>query len=160
MKKLLLVLVIAFASCNAQNSTEFSNEALNDTFVSLDGKELPFKDIISQYKGKKVLIDVWASWCGDCIKGMPKVVDLQNKYKDVVYLFLSLDKSDEDWKLGIKKYNVQGEHYFLTSGWKGAFGKFVNLDWIPRYMVIDENGKIKMFKAVHADDSKVTDALK
>lgn len=160
MKKLLVVLVIIFVSCNTKKPTEFSKEALNDTFISLDGKKLLFSDVINQYKGKKVVIDVWASWCGDCIKGMPKIVALQEQYKDAVYLFLSLDKNDEEWKMGIEKYNVKGEHYFITSGWKGAFGKFVNLDWIPRYMVIDENGKIAMFKAIHADDTKIIEALK
>lgn len=160
MKKLVLLLVIAFVSCNAQRPTEFSEKALNDTFISLDGKKVSFKEVINQYKGKKVVVDIWASWCGDCINGMPKVVNLQNTYKDAVYLFLSLDRTDAEWKAGIKKYNVQGEHYLVTSGWKGDFGNFVNLDWIPRYMVIDENGKIAMFKAVHADDSDILKALK
>lgn len=160
MRKLLLICVFAFISCNAQNPTEFSKEALNDSFISLEGKELAFKDVINQYKGKKVLIDVWASWCRDCIVGMPKLIKLQEEYKDVVYLFLSLDKTQEEWKSGIKKYNIKGEHYFLTSGWKGSFGSFVNLDWIPRYMVINESGEISLFKAIHADDNKVLEALK
>lgn len=159
MKKLLVVLVV-FLSCKAIAQTRFSEKALNDTFISLDGKELSFKEIISKHKGKKILIDVWASWCKDCIEGMPKLVALQQRYKNVVYLFLSLDKSDEEWKAGIKKYNVQGEHYFITSGWKGDFGSFVNLDWVPRYMVVDESGKIVMFKAVYADDSKIINTLK
>lgn len=159
MKKLILVLAVVFMGCNLENPTEFSEKALNDKFIAFDGKELPFKEIINQYKGKKVLINIWASWCGDCIKGMPRVVALQEKYKDVAYVFLSLDKNDEEWKAGIKKYNVIGDHYFLTSGWKGDFGSFVNIDWIPRYMVIDENGKITLFKAVHADDGRVIKVL-
>lgn len=160
MKKLFLVLVIAFVSCNAQNPTEFSEKALNDTFVSLDGKKSTFKEIINKYKGKKVVIDIWASWCRDCIKGLPKVVALQKENKDVVFLFLSLDKNDEEWKAGIKKYNIEGEHYFITSGWKGDFGNFLDIDWIPRYLVINKEGKITLFKAVRADDNKLLEALK
>lgn len=160
MKKLAWLIFALLISCNTQKPTEFSQKALNDTFISLKGKELTFQHVLNKYKNKKVFIDIWASWCADCIKGMPKVVALQKKHKDVVYLFLSLDTTQEEWKKGIKKYNVNGEHYLVTSGWKGDFGNFVNLSWIPRYMVIDENSKITLFKSVHADDDKITEVLK
>lgn len=160
MKKILLILVIAFIGCSIEKPTQFSEKALNDKLITQSGKTNPFKEIIDQYKGKKVLIDIWASWCGDCIKGLPSVVELQKAHKDVVYLFLSLDKTPQEWKEGINKYNITGEHYLLQSGWKGDFGNFVSLDWVPRYLVIDENGKIVLFKAIHADDENVIEALK
>lgn len=160
MKKLLLVFVIVFASCNTEKPTKFSKEALNDTLISLNGEKNLFNEILTKYKGKKIVIDIWASWCGDCIKGMPKVVALQEEYKDVVFLFLSLDKTEKEWKAGIKKYSVQGEHYFLASGKEGGLGNFVTIDWIPRYMIINENGTIALFKAVHANDNNIINALK
>ena len=162
MKKLSYVLIVCLLifSCEAQEApTQFSDQALNDTFITLDGQHITFNTIIEQYKGKKILIDVWASWCGDCIKGMPKVKALQKDYKDVVYIFLSLDKNLESWKKGIKRYGVAGEHYYMRSGWKGDFGDFLDLDWIPRYVVVDSDGKIKLFKAVKADDDQLIEAL-
>ena len=160
MKKLLLLITLVFASCTTESQTQFSEKAVNDTFVSLDGRSIVFKDILGKYHGKKIMIDVWASWCGDCIKGMPKVVELQNENPEVVYLFLSLDKTVEEWKLGIEKYNVKGEHYFMQSGWKGDFGSFLGLDWIPRYLVANEQGEIELFKAVKANDNRILEALK
>lgn len=106
------------------------------------------------------MIDVWASWCKDCIVGMPKMSTLQRNNTDVVFVFLSLDKNDEEWKAGIKKYNVKGEHYFLSSGWKGNLGSFLKLDWVPRYVVVNEKGEIALFKAIKADDKKLIKALK
>ncbi len=159
MNYLLLVLLSTLA-CNTEVPTQFSSEALHDTFVTLTGESIAFKDILEAHQGKTIVIDIWASWCSDCIKGMPKVKALQKDYKDAVYVFLSLDRSQEAWKKGIKKYNVSGEHYFMQSGWKGAFGDFVNLNWIPRYMVINEQGNIELFKAVKADDHKLIEALK
>ena len=154
--KLSVLLTVLFLSCSAQEKpTQFSDEALNDTFVSLNNEVITFQDILDKYKGKTILIDVWASWCKDCIKGMPKLKDLQAENSDIVYLFLSLDRSIDKWKNGIKKYDVQGEHYYMQSGWKGAFGKFVDLDWIPRYIVVDSNQNIKLFKA-----TKVNSTLK
>ncbi len=162
MKKMniLLVALISFLSCSKDTPTQFSQDALNDTFVTLNGETIPFNEILTKHKGKTILIDVWASWCKDCIKGMPKVKTLQENNTDVVYVFLSLDKSMDSWKRGIDKYQVEGDHYFMQSGWKGDFGTFIGLDWIPRYVVVDETGTIKLFKAVKADDSKLINALK
>ncbi len=162
MKKLkyILIFLLSFTGCKAQETPKvFSESALNDSFIKLDGSSTTFKDILDTNKGKTIIIDIWASWCSDCIKGMPKVKDLQKKFGNVTYVFLSLDKTQEAWKKGIDKYNVQGQHYFMQSGWKGPFGEFVQLDWIPRYMVVDANGTIKLFKAIEADDKKITEIL-
>ncbi len=161
MKKVLFIfLLIIILSCSKRNETEFSQQALEDTFMSIVGEELTFKEVIEKYKGKKILIDIWATWCGDCIKGMPKIVELQKVFPDAVFLFLSIDDSLEALQKGIKKYTVKGEHYLMPSGWDGDFGEFLGLSWIPRYLVIDEKGKIAVFNAVKANDEKILQALK
>ena len=158
--KYLLVLLIGFLSCTKDAPVKFSEAALNDTFVSLEGESVVFRDVLKAHKGKTIVIDIWASWCGDCIKGLPKVKALQKANPGAVYIFLSLDRGQEAWKRGIKKYDVQGEHYYLPNGKKSAFGDFVNIDWIPRYMVVDPKGNIKLFKAVEADNNQIMEALK
>lgn len=159
---ILQLLLVAMISCSqAQESRTFGTEALEAKMKTLDGKEIAFKDILAKYKGKTVVIDVWASWCPDCIKGMPKVHALQKQFPNATYLFLSYDRVDEKWKQGIEKYNVKGEHYHVgTSMKEGAFAKDVKLDWIPRYMVVDKTGKISLFKAIEADDEKLIATLK
>lgn len=162
MKKVVFILFLALSACStAQDKTQFSEKALNDVMQTQEGTQLSFSEILSKYKGKTIVVDVWASWCSDCIKGMPLVKELQKKYtKDVVYLFLSLDKNTNAWKKGIKRYHVEGEHYFISSGWKGDFCSSIDLDWIPRYMIVDKTGKIKLFKAIKASDDKLIKALK
>ena len=163
MKKILLLplLLITIASCSQAQETSFKAEALNDKMTSLNGEKITFGNILNKYKGKTIVIDVWASWCPDCIKGMPKVHDLQKQFPEAVYLFLSYDKTDASWKKGIEKYNVNGEHYHIGPSMKeGAFSKAVKLDWIPRYMVVDKTGKIALFKAIEADDQKLISTLK
>src|SRR3970040_3091262 len=103
MKKI-FVLFIAFlaVSCtNAQQKTAFSKEALSETLLSADGKQVAFKDIIKKYKGKTLVIEVWASWCGDCVKAMPKIKELQANNPEVAYVFISMDKTADKWKAGI-----------------------------------------------------------
>ncbi|WP_452219488.1 TlpA family protein disulfide reductase [Lacinutrix salivirga] len=154
------LLCLCFIGCKAQEiPTVFSTEALEDTFSTLEGESISFKNILENNKGETILIDVWASWCADCIKGLPKVKDIQTKYPNVQYVFLSLDKDHQKWKKGIKKYGISGQHYFMDSGWDGPFGKFIDLDWIPRYMIVDKNGEIKLFKAIKADNGDLINAL-
>ena len=163
MKKLLIVLCLGMlvVNCEAQpDPTRFSDEALADTFINFKGESQTLETILDSYKGKTVLIDVWASWCRDCIVGLPDLKTLQKEHPDIVYLFLSMDKTQKSWKNGIDKYKIEGEHYFMPSGWDGSFSDFVDLDWIPRYMIIDTNGNIKLFRAVKINDPKIREHLK
>ena len=154
-----LILLLTIFSCNKEIPAQFSEEALNDSFVTLIGETILFKDILKKHEGKTIMIDVWASWCKDCIKGMPKVKKIQDKFPDVEYVFLSLDRNMASWKKGIEKHQVKGNHYFMQSGWNGPFGEFLNLDWIPRYMVINKQGNIKLYKAKKATDKNLINAL-
>ena len=148
-------------SCNLEKPTQFSEEANLEMLIGQDDSKITLREVIQQQKGKKILIDVWASWCADCIRGIPKVKKLQKEFPDVVFLFLSVDRSNPSWKRAIKKYNLVGEHYNLPKGMDdGNFVDYINLNWIPRYMVIDETGKIELFKATNAADKDIVKALK
>ncbi|MFN3641023.1 MAG: TlpA family protein disulfide reductase [Flavobacterium sp.] len=163
MKKLLytLCLALGLCSCSKAQKTAFTDEALKDMMLTLDESPISFADVLQKYKGKTLVIDVWASWCPDCIKGMPKVEALQKQFPNAVFLFLSYDKTPESWKKGIEKYNVNGEHYLIQSKWKGgAFSTAIDLDWIPRYMVVDKNGAIALYRAIEADDETLITTLK
>ena len=162
MKKLLLSFLLGstLLNCQSEDVTTFSEAALNDEFITLDETVLPFSTILDKYKGQTIFIDVWASWCKDCRKSLPNVKAIQQKFPEMVYVFLSLDKSLGAWKKGIQKYNLQGDHYFMQSGWKGAMGTFLDLDWIPRYMIVDPEGKILVYKAIKTKDKNLIKYLK
>lgn len=162
MKKIIALLSFALfiTSCSNAQDTEFKQDALDNVMISTKNETITFKEILNQYKGQTVLIDVWASWCPDCIKGMPKVKSLQKDFPNVTYLFISMDKNYESWLKGIEKYEVKGEHFLTTDGMKGVFGSSIKLDWIPRYMIVNKEGKIALFKAIEADDEKLIATLK
>ncbi|MFY0482958.1 thioredoxin-like domain-containing protein [Flavobacterium sp. PLA-1-15] len=162
MKKIFLSLIVAFStlSCVQAQKTSFDKEALNDVMWTTQQKDITFAEILKKYESKTVVIDVWASWCSDCIKGMPKVKELQKNNPDVVFLFISMDKTFENWIVGAEKHELFGEHYMVKDGMKGVFGQSIDLDWIPRYMIVDPNGKIALYKAVEADDAKIAETLK
>ena len=161
--KRIIVLLIAFAtfSCtsNAQK-TKFSEEALSETLLATDGSQVAFKDILKKHKGKTLVIEVWASWCGDCIKAMPKLKELQANNPDVAYVFISMDKTADKWKVGIEKYELKGDNFMANDQMKGVFAKAIDVDWIPRYIVLDKNGKIVLYRAIETDFDKINETLK
>ncbi len=157
---LLFLFISTLLSCQNRVETQFSTEALNDEFVTLDGTSVLFKSILEKHEGKTIFIDVWASWCKDCLKGLPSVKALQAEYTDVDFVYLSLDKTQDAWKKGVERLEIKGDHYFMQSGWKGAMGTFLDLDWIPRYMIIDKQGAIKVFKAIKTSDKSLLNNLK
>jgi thiol-disulfide isomerase/thioredoxin len=136
-----------------KNST-FPDSVKSLSLTKLDGSQTNLGNVLKDLKGKKVVIDFWASWCKDCIVGLPKLQQLQTLASDpnTVYLFLSLDKEDAKWKLTIDKHQIIGEHYKIDQGWKNPLSNYIGLDWIPRYMILDQNAKVILPKAVNADD--------
>jgi thiol-disulfide isomerase/thioredoxin len=156
MKNFLFLIILFFSvySVKAQENS-FSSKALNDILLTNEEVEITFSEILDLYKGKNILIDIWAGWCSDCVKGMSKVKKIQKNNSNTVFLFLSLDKSTEKWQKAIK----EGEHYYIASGWNGDFCSSLNLDWIPRYMVVNPEGEITLYKAIKADDKRISKAL-
>src|SRR4051812_768724 len=108
MKKIVLSFLAIFSiiSCKSQNK-DFSKEALNEKLTGYDGSQIAFGDILKKHTGKTVVIETWASWCGDCVKAMPKIKELQAHNPDVDYVFVSMDKAEDKWKAGIEKHELK-----------------------------------------------------
>lgn len=161
MKKI-IVLLIAFAtfSCSNAQKTSFSKEALSETLLATDGSQVAFQDILKKYEGKTLVIEIWASWCGDCVKAMPKIKELQANNPEVAYLFISMDKTADKWKTGIEKHELKGNHFMANDQMKGVFAKAMDVNWIPRYIIVDKTGKIALYKAIETDFDIINETLK
>ena len=149
-------------SCGNAQKKEFSKDALKGKLTDTESKEVTFKEILKKHKGKTIVIEFWASWCSDCVKAMPKVKEMQASNPNVVYIFISLDKTFDKWKAGIEKHEFAGEHYWVNDekGMQGTFGKAIDLDWIPRYMIINKKGQIELYRAIETDFEKINATLK
>lgn len=154
-----MAIVLTILTSCAQK--EFSKEALNYDLTSLDGSKSSFQSIIEKHKGKKVVIEVWAGWCSDCVKAMPKVKAMQDTNPNVDYVFISMDKTIEKWKEAVAKHELKGDLYWVNDEkmMKGAFGKAIDLDWIPRYIVLNEKGNVVIYKAIETEFDKINKEL-
>lgn len=160
MKKILMLLCGVLAwGCQAQKE-EFAAGALEATLMNSAEKQEKFSDILLKHQGKTLVIEVWASWCSDCVKAMPKVKTLQAANPEVSFVFLSMDKTVEKWKQGIDKHELVGDHYMANDGMKGVFGQMIDLDWIPRYIIVDKTGKVVLYRAIETDFEKMSTILK
>ena len=151
--------MIALSCTNAQNKG-FSKESISKKLISSENKEISFSEVLKKHNGKVTVIEIWASWCGDCVKAMPKVKEMQANNPNVDYVFVSMDKAFDKWQSGIEKYELKGDHYWVTDGMKGEFGKSIDLDWIPRYIILDKQGEIVIYRAIETDFEKINEQLK
>jgi len=139
----------------------FSEAALNDILITENGDRITFGSVLEENTGRTIFLDIWASWCKDCIVGMPKVKQLKKKYPQVAFVYISLDRNETGWKNGIRRFGIEdGLHYWATKGWDSDLFSNMDLDWIPRYMILDHTGAIKLFRAIKADDKEILNYLK
>lgn len=112
-------------------------KAVDFEFVTIEGE----KKRLSDYKGKVVYLDFWASWCGPCRQQMPAAKEIKKHFEgqDVVFLYVSIDDKEQAWKQGIINMGVEGIQT-RSGGWGGTIPKLYNISSIPAYFLIDKQG--------------------
>lgn len=128
------------------NNVKFSDHIINQTiFKSSSGQFITLKQLLAKHK--PLLLDFWASWCGPCLMEMPISQMFAKKYKGKIeFAFISIDKNDSDWNKA--STNLIGNQFLLKNERKSEFAKFLKLTYVPRYVLINADGKIVVFKGV------------
>jgi peroxiredoxin len=111
-------------------------------FTQLSPEGTPVK--LADFKGKYVLLDFWASWCGPCRKENPNVVKLYDKYKTKGFeiLGISLDQNRERWLQAIQADKLTWKHTSDLKGWSNEVSKLYEISAIPKTFLLDPNGII------------------
>lgn len=99
---------------------------------------------LSELRGKVILIDFWASWCGPCRRENPNVVRAYQKYRDKGFdiISVSLDKDRNRWLQAIEKDGMDWHHVSDLKGWKNEVAQTYGVTSIPHTILLDAEGKI------------------
>ena len=126
-----------------------------------EGKTVKLSDYVG--KGKVVLVDFWASWCGPCRREMPNLVEAYAKYKNKNFeiVGVSLDQSADAWKEAIKKLNITWPQMSDLKYWNCEGAQLYAVSSIPHTVLIDGEGTI-LARGLHGDElqEKIAEAIK
>lgn len=166
-------------SLSSQKKTiEELDEIYNNINNILPGKPSPkFYDYenhaggtnsLNDFLGKYIYIDVWATWCGPCIREIPSFEAIQQKFKEnnIKFLSISIDEKDkkvynyDKWVQYVKENNLSGVHLFADNAWNSEFIKAYNINSIPRYLLLDIDGTIITSDAPRPSNSELSQKIK
>lgn len=125
-------------------------EILQTALHSSDEKELTIEDLIAQYKGKVVYLDIWSLGCGPCRMIMPKSKKLKESLSDqpIEFIYTTVDKkSDKLWSEVYKVSLTDKNHYRFDNGFNSKLHQSLSIIAVPTYLIIDKEGKLVSYNA-------------
>lgn len=150
--------------------SELSEISLNTKLISTFGDTLTLNEIFNRSKKRIKVLDFWASWCPPCIKEITEAKSFKDKLaieNDIDWIYLSIDDNKDKWlekSAELETFLNTRDQYLISNGNKSSLAKELNVNWIPRYVIFDQNNKIILNNSPRPSDSilfkKIIDEIK
>ena len=146
---------------SAMSEVRDGGEVVDFKFPDINGKEVALSD----FKGKVVYIDVWATWCGPCKQEMPFFRRLEEEFRsnpDIVFLSVSVDaqRDFEKWKTYVAQENMQGVQLFAGERARDELMTPYRIAGIPRFMLVGKDGNLIAIDAPRPSTSEIRSVLR
>ena len=132
-------------------------QPLEIAFTAADGRKVD----VQKMKGKVVLIDFWAAWCGPCIQSLPEVVKLYNKYHDQGFdiVGINMDKHRSAMESVVNRFKMPWPQYYDGQGWGNKFALEYSVTGIPAVWLVDKKGILRTMEARQNLEEKIKELL-
>jgi len=166
---LLPLILLLFVSCDmADDDSDDEIEAKYTATMLHSGDTAPEFTLagvdydsvsLAEYRGQYVVLDFWASWCPDCQKVLPEMVEIYERYKNkAAFLGISFDNDRQSLATAIAEYGLEYPQVSEFKAWKETeIYSSYKISWIPAFYVVDPEGRVA-FATVTA--GKLEDFLK
>jgi thiol-disulfide isomerase/thioredoxin len=142
------------------NQVAAGQKAIDFQFPDLEGKAISLSD----FKGKVVYVDLWATWCVYCIKEFPALKQLEEAYSsnsDLIFLSVSVDasKDKQKWADFVRKEDLKGIQLFAGDAANSALMKPYHVTGIPRFILIGKDGNLILGNAPRPSSDEIRTVL-
>lgn len=122
----------------------------------IDGKEVRLSD----FKGKYIFLDIWATWCGPCKRELPSLAKQEENFKDknVVFMSISVDKKENSWSSFVKENKLKGIQVIAGKA-NQEISKLYSIRTIPRFILLGKDGKVLNSNFMRPSNEKFAQTL-
>ncbi|MBN1187627.1 MAG: TlpA family protein disulfide reductase [Bacteroidales bacterium] len=149
--------LINFINNRYSLSTDINTDSYDLKLHSFHSETITFNDLLKKHKGKVIYLDFWSSGCPPCIKQFEHAKKIEALYqdKDLVQIYISSEPEKQQWEKACRRFDKIDESYFVTNRFTSKQLENMDIEYIPRYMLFDKNGKMVVEAAPRPDDKSL-----